>query len=103
MDLAREERAGADDCLRTPHDFAGFYIIMNMIIAQKTKSKPMLTEANSADRSPGSVRAIMVEHEVVYTCSANVEVGIVVQNILHVPFVEFPVYLCSWTLHDTNR
>lgn len=45
----------------------------------------------------------MVEHEIVYACGADVEVCIVVQDVLHVLFVEFPVDLCSWALHDATR
>lgn len=44
----------------------------------------------------------MVEYEIINTCGANVEVGIVVQNVLHMLLVEFPVDLCSWALHDAT-
>lgn len=45
----------------------------------------------------------MVEYEVIHTCCTNVEVWVVVQNVLHMLLVEFPVDLCSWALHDTTR
>ncbi len=63
----------------------------------------MLTEPDAAHCAPGECTLWVFEDEVVDAGGTDVEVRVAVQSVLHVSFVELPVYLCARTLCHVSQ